>query len=183
MAGGQQNVLRSGNVVFSRWDPFRDLLTLQERIDRLTGEYATGWAPPVDLYETSERYEVIVEVPGLARDEIHIRIEAGTLTIEGERRSPDVPCEQYHRIERGHGRFVRSFQLPDAVDSTATTADPVTAYDHQRAEGVAPRAPPRSGSLVRGTADHAQTDWDRPAAHRERPRGRACADGPDATGR
>ena len=110
-------------MAFTRWDPFRDLLSLHERIDRLSGGYAAGWAPPVDLYETPDRYEVIVEVPGLTRDQVQIRIAEGTLTIEGERRSPDVPCEQYHRVERGHGRFTRSFQLRDTVDSGATTAD------------------------------------------------------------
>ena len=110
-------------MAFTRWDPFRDLLSLHERIDRLSGGYAAGWAPPVDLYETPDRYEVIVEVPGLTRDQVQIRIAEGTLTIEGERRSPDVPCEQYNRVERGHGRFTRSFQLRDTVDSGATTAD------------------------------------------------------------
>lgn len=110
-------------VAFARWDPFRDLLTLQERMDRLSGEYAAGWAPPVDLYETSDRYEVIVEVPGLSRDQIQIHLQDGTLTIEGERGSPDVSCEQYHRVERGHGRFSRSFQLREPIEASAITAD------------------------------------------------------------
>ena len=110
-------------MAFARWDPFRDLLTLQERIDRLSGEQAAGWAPPADLYETSDRYEVIVEVPGLSREQIEIRIQEGALTIEGERRSPDVPCEQYHRVERGHGRFSRSFPLREPIDANAINAD------------------------------------------------------------
>jgi HSP20 family protein len=110
-------------VAFARWDPFRDLLTLHERIERLSGEHAAGWAPPVDLYETADRYEVIVEVPGLSRDQIQIHVQDGTLTIEGERRSPDVSCELYHRVERGHGRFARSFQLREAIDSNAISAD------------------------------------------------------------
>ena len=110
-------------MAFARWDPFRDLLTLHERIERLSGEHAAGWAPPVDLYETPDRYEVIVEVPGLSRDQIQIHVQDGTLTIEGERRSPDVSCELYHRIERGHGRFTRSFQLRDVIDSSEISAD------------------------------------------------------------
>lgn len=110
-------------MAFASWDPFRDLLTLQERIDNLSGERAAGWAPPVDLYETSDRYEVVVEVPGLSRDQIQIHVQDGMLTIEGERPSPDVSCEQYHRIERGHGRFSRSFQLHEPIEATAINAD------------------------------------------------------------
>ena len=110
-------------VAFARWDPFRDLLTLQERIDGLSGEHAAGWAPPVDLYETSDYYEVVVEVPGLSRDQIQIHVQDGMLTIEGERRSPDVPCEQYHRVERGHGRFSRSFELREPIQASEINAD------------------------------------------------------------
>lgn len=110
-------------MAFARWDPFRDLLTLHERIERLSGEHAAGWAPPVDLYETADHYEVIVEVPGLSRDQIQIHVQDGTLTIEGERRSPDVSCELYHRVERGHGRFTRSFQLRDVINSSEISAD------------------------------------------------------------
>jgi HSP20 family protein len=75
------------------------------------------------LYETSDRYEVIVEVPGLSREQIEIRIQEGVLTIEGERRSPDVSCEQYLRVERGHGRFSRSFQLREPIEGNAINAD------------------------------------------------------------
>ena len=110
-------------MAFARWDPFRDLLTLEERIDGLSAEQAAEWVPPTDWYETSDRYEVIVEVPGLAREQIEIRIQEGVLTIEGERRSPDVPCEQYHRVERGHGRFSRSFSLREPIDGNAIKAD------------------------------------------------------------
>ena len=110
-------------VAFARWDPFRDLLTLQERIDRLSGEQAAGWAPPIDLCETTDRYHVIVEMPGLTRDQFQIRVQEGVLTIEGERGSADVPCEQYHRVERGHGRFSRSFQLRDPIEPDAIKAD------------------------------------------------------------
>jgi len=110
-------------VAFARWDPFRDLLSLQERIDRLSGEHATGWAPPVDLFETPDRYEVTIEVAGLTRDQIQVHVQNGILTIEGERSSADLPCEHYHRVERGHGRFSRSFQLRDPIDSGDISAD------------------------------------------------------------
>ena len=110
-------------MAFARWDPFHDLLTLQERIDRPSGDNAPGWAPPIDLYETADRYQVIVEVPGLVRDQIQVRVRDGVLTIEGERGAAGVPCEQYHRVERGHGRFSRSFQLRDPIETDAVNAD------------------------------------------------------------
>jgi HSP20 family protein len=122
MARPNQNVLRFG-VAFARWDPFRDLLTLQERLDRLTGEPAMGWAPPVDLFETSDHYEVIAEVPGLTRDQIRVQVQNGILTIDGERSTTCLPCEQHHRVERGHGWFSRSFQLHEPIASDGVDAD------------------------------------------------------------
>lgn len=105
-----------------RWDQFHDLLTRQEWIDRGSG-VTTGWAPPVDVLETPDRYHISVEVPGLSRGQIQIQIHDGTLTIEGERPAPDASCEQYHCVERGHGRFSRSFLLPEPIDADAVGAD------------------------------------------------------------
>ena len=117
-----QNVLRFV-VPFAHWDPFRDLLSLQDRLDALTGERTAGWAPPVDLFETPDHYEVIAEVPGLSRDDVRVQVQNGILTIEGERSSTCLPCEQHHRVERGHGKFTRSFRLHEPIDSTAVSAD------------------------------------------------------------
>jgi HSP20 family protein len=110
-------------VAFTRWDPLRDLLTLQERIDRLGDTGAGGWTPPVDLYETADAYVVTAELPGLRREDIDIRYQNGHLSIQGTRRTPDVPCERYHRVERGHGSFLRRFALPLAVTIDAIGAD------------------------------------------------------------
>lgn len=110
-------------MAFAHWDPLHDLLTLQERIDCLSGE-TSGWAPPVDLCETSDRYQLVVELPGLARDDVHIRVQQNTLTVEGERpAASDARRELYHRVERGHGRFSRSFRLREPIDAEAITAD------------------------------------------------------------
>ena len=111
------------NVAFSRWDPFRDLLALHEQLGQLVGSDAPGWTPPVDLYETAGGYVLTAEVPGLRRDEIEIHAEESRVVIRGERSAGHVPCEQYHRVERGHGRFSRAFVLPEPIDVDNVSAD------------------------------------------------------------
>jgi HSP20 family protein len=109
-------------VAFARWDPIRDLLAIQQRLDRFKPGPA-GWAPPVDLHETAEAYVVTAEVPGLDRQDLEIQMHDGRLTLSGVRREPAHTCEQYHRVERGHGSFSRTFQLPVPVDAERITAD------------------------------------------------------------
>jgi HSP20 family protein len=109
-------------VAFARWDPIRDLLAIQQRLDRFAPGPA-GWTPAVDVYETADRYVVTAEVPGMHRDEVDITVHEGRLTIAGARRQADTRCEQYHRVERGHGSFSRTFQLPSPVDGDRVTAD------------------------------------------------------------
>jgi HSP20 family protein len=110
-------------VAFTRWDPLRDLLTLHEQIGQLVGSDAPGWTPPVDLFETDDAFVLTAELPGLRRSEIDIQAEESRIVIRGERTSSQVSCEQYHRVERGHGRFSRGFMLPESIDVEAVTAD------------------------------------------------------------
>ena len=110
-------------VAFTRWDPLRDLLALQERMERLSGHDVGGWTPPVDIFETAETYVVTAELPGLQRSDLEIRDHDGQLTLQGTRRAPEVPCERYHRVERGHGAFFRRFALPTSIDALAINAD------------------------------------------------------------
>ncbi len=108
-------------VAFARWDPFRDLLTIQHRLERLsTGPQ--GWTPAVDLCETANAFILTAELPGVTRDQVRIDIRDGRLTLQG-RREARVSCEQYHQVERGHGEFCRSFVLPQAVDTTGIAAE------------------------------------------------------------
>jgi HSP20 family protein len=108
-------------VAFARWDPLRDLLAIQHRLERLsTGPQ--GWAPAVDLCETADAFIVTAELPGVARDQVRIEVQEGRLTLHG-RRDARVPCEQYHQVERGHGEFSRSFALPPSVDAEHIAAD------------------------------------------------------------
>lgn len=109
-------------MAFTRWDPIRDLLAIQQRLDRFAPGPA-GWIPPVDLHETPDHYVLTAELPGLKREDLDIHMHDGQLTLSGVRREREVACEQYHRVERGHGSFSRTFQLPVPVDADHIVAD------------------------------------------------------------
>ena len=109
-------------MAFARWDPLRDLLAIQQRLDRFAPGPA-GWQPPVDLYETADAYVLTAEIPGVDREDIDIQTGEGRLVLSGTRQERPVACEQFHRLERGHGSFQRTFQLPLPVDHAAVTAD------------------------------------------------------------
>jgi HSP20 family protein len=109
-------------VAFGRWDPIRDLLAIQQRLDPFAPGPA-AWVPPVDLQETADQYILTAELPGLAREDIDIQLQDGRLTLSGVRRERGITCEQYHRVERGHGSFSRSFQLPVPVEAKRVSAD------------------------------------------------------------
>jgi len=109
-------------MAFPRWDPIRDLLAIQQRLDRFAPG-PTGWIPAIDVHETVEEYVITAELSGLAREDVHIQVGDGQVQISGQRREPDIPYEQYHRVERGHGTFTRTFKLPLPVDAERVTAD------------------------------------------------------------
>jgi len=117
----------------TRWDPFRDLLTIQDEMARLfdraytgrgggTGEGATprlrGWVPALDIAEEEDSYLVSAELPGVKADDLDITLEEGLLTIQGERRfEEETGGRQYHRIERHYGSFRRAITLPSQVQA------------------------------------------------------------------
>jgi HSP20 family protein len=109
-------------VAFARWDPLRDLLAIQHRLERLDSSAPQGWAPAVDLCETADALIVTAELPGLSRDQVRIEVQDGRITLQG-RRDARVPCEQYHQVERGHGEFSRTFALPSSVEVEMISAD------------------------------------------------------------
>lgn len=123
-------------MTITRWDPFREMTTLQNRVNRLFSEVygrtdedsmlASGaWMPPVDVYETPQHELVIkAELPDMRREDIQLTVENNTLTLRGERgRDAEVKEEQFHRVERAYGTFSRSFTLPPTVDSNRVTAE------------------------------------------------------------
>src|SRR5512140_2174956 len=111
-----------------RWDPFRDVVTLRDKMNRLfedavaaRGEVkdmiTSSWSPAVDIYETESELVLSAEIPGIDEKDIEIKIEGNTLSIKGERKfEQETREENYHRIERSYGSFYRSFSLPGTVD-------------------------------------------------------------------
>ena len=111
-------------------DPWKDFGSLQERINRMFDdtirtlhptdgeELEKGtWAPAVDIYETNDSFVVSADLPGLNKDEIQIDLKDNTLTLKGEKKFEEkVSKDNYIRVERAYGSFVRSFTLPQNVD-------------------------------------------------------------------
>jgi HSP20 family protein len=108
------------------WDPYRELSTLQDRVNRLFGsprrereeEMNLGaWIPPVDIVEEKDRILLTAELPGFQENDVEVQMEGGVLTIRGERKSEsEKEGRTFHRMERSYGQFVRSFTLPNNVD-------------------------------------------------------------------
>jgi HSP20 family protein len=103
------------------WDPMRDLLIMQERLDSLFGRATPGWVPLVDLYETPESYVVAAELPGMARDDFQIDVADNTLTLRGRRSESGTP-QRYQQLECGLGQFSRSFRFADDIQTDAINA-------------------------------------------------------------
>lgn len=115
-------------MAFIRWDPLRDLMEFQERMNRLFDKSVARtrkeqvlprgmWTPSVDIYETVDAIVIDVELAEINIDELVVDVERDVLTIKGERPlSKEAKPEQYHLIERSYGPFSRSFTLPESVD-------------------------------------------------------------------
>ena len=104
----------------------RDLRVWQERLERLSAHHPDSWTPPIDVYETDDRYVIAAELPGLAREQIELALEDSRLTIRGQRidrtaSSGDVI--HFHQVERGHGAFARTFEFGSKIDTEAVSAD------------------------------------------------------------
>ncbi|HXB55889.1 MAG TPA: Hsp20/alpha crystallin family protein [Vicinamibacteria bacterium] len=121
-----------------RWEPFRDLIGLQERMNRLFDESFRGinrtggeedwvggsWAPAVDIYEQNGNIVLKAELPGIDPKDVDVRVENNILTLRGERKlENEVKRENYHRVERAYGSFTRSFTLPNVVDTEKIKAE------------------------------------------------------------
>jgi HSP20 family protein len=105
------------------WDPVRDLLSMQERLESLFGRATAAWSPPVDLVELTDRYVVSVELPGLTREAVEIEYADGVLTVRGRQRDTGCCPERYQQLERGQGEFRRSFRFDRSVDAERISAD------------------------------------------------------------
>lgn len=121
-------------TVVTRWDPFRELNTLQRQMNRLFEEQYSGgreesltsgaFVPPVDIYEDEHSIQLKLEVPGIEEKDLDIKVENNTLIVSGERKlESEQKEENFRRIERRYGSFVRSFTLPNTVNPDEITAD------------------------------------------------------------
>ena len=121
-------------MAITRWDPFRDVLTLQNRLNSLFQDYGrssgendlvstAAFVPPVDIYEDEHKIVLKLEVPGLKQEDLDIQLENNTLAIKGERKfEKEEKEENFHRIERRYGSFFRSFSVPTTVNPEAVKA-------------------------------------------------------------
>jgi len=118
-----------------RYDPFRDLRTLQEEVNRLFSTNLTrafgdegigrgAWAPSVDIYENKDQIVLEAELPGMKQEDFDLTIENNVITLRGERRFEKTDeSDNYHRVERSYGSFTRSFTLPPTVSSEGAQAE------------------------------------------------------------
>src|SRR5579863_8582463 len=120
-------------TVLTRFEPFREFSTLQDRMNRLFRDsFSEGreealttstFAPAVDVYEDEHSITLKIEVPGIDEKEVDVRIENNTLTVHGERKfEKEEKEENYRRVERQYGSFTRSFTLPQTVDQESVSA-------------------------------------------------------------
>jgi HSP20 family protein len=105
------------------WDPVRDLLTMQGRLESLFGQATPGWVPPVDLVEAGDRYVLTLEVPGLDRSDVVLEFADQVLTVRGARPVDTCGPERYQQLERGQGPFSRAFRFGSPVLSTEIVAE------------------------------------------------------------
>ena len=117
-----------------RWEPFRELASLQNEVNRLfntafdtpapgNGGTLRRWMPAMDLVETDDQFVLRADLPGMSEEDVRIEVEDSTLTISGERKAEHETKEEgYYRVERGYGAFSRALTLPRGVDPSAVTA-------------------------------------------------------------
>jgi len=121
-----------------RYEPFRNLVTVQDRMNRIfeeafrgaprgtEEEWALGgaWAPAVDIYEHEGNLVLKAELPGIDLKDVDVQVENNVLTLRGERKfDAEVKREEYHRVERAYGTFSRSFTLPNVIDTAKIKAE------------------------------------------------------------
>jgi HSP20 family protein len=110
----------------TRWEPFRDLATLQDRVSRIFDDVITRprreaeqedltaghWSPPADIFETAESIVIRVEVPGVEQQALDVELQENRLIVQGNRALEEMAGRSYHRVERSYGTFRRVFSLP-----------------------------------------------------------------------
>ena len=137
--------------MLTRWDPFRDMLSMRRTMDRLIDQSLTGdgengqadWLLPLDVIEQDNEYIVKASLPGVKPDDIDVTFNKGVLTVKGETKEESDKVEgQYHMRERRYGSFSRSIALPSSIDANAIRAeyqDGILALRLPKTEEVKPK--------------------------------------------
>lgn len=119
----------------ARLNPVREMEELESRMERLLRNWVAwpelkqplavaDWAPQVDITEDEKEYLVKAEVPGVNKEDLKVKVEDGTLSIAGERKSEkEEKGKKYHRVERSYGSFERSFTLPEATEANKISSE------------------------------------------------------------
>ncbi len=117
---------------FKNWDPIQELDEFQNRLTSLFGRsrggeggfMASEWSPAVDIVEDEKEFLIKAELPEIKKEDVHVNVENGVLTIRGERKfEKEEKNKRYHRCERSYGSFTRSFSLPEEADSSHVRAE------------------------------------------------------------
>lgn len=142
-------------------DPFRDMMTLREKMNRLFDETYRGkeeetdiktgvWTPTVDIHESNKNLVLTAELPGIKEEDVEVNIDGNTLSISGKREfEEETKKEDYHRIERSYGSFFRSFTLPSYIDQENVKAE----YDNGLLKVTMPKKPelkPKKVKVLKG---------------------------------
>jgi HSP20 family protein len=118
-------------MTITRFDPYREVMALQNRVNSLFRDMSGGddpvaassFVPAVDIYEDPQKVMLKLEVPGIDQKDLDVRVENHTLTVKGERKfEAEEKEENFHRIERRYGSFYRAFTLPNTVDTENVAA-------------------------------------------------------------
>jgi HSP20 family protein len=121
-------------TVLTRWEPYRELTSLQNCLSRLFEEHygngregsrtANAFVPPVDVYEDEHGIQLKLEVPGIEQKDLDVKVETNVLTVSGERKfEKEEKEENFRSVERRYGSFTRSFTLPNTVNAEDVSAD------------------------------------------------------------
>lgn len=119
-----------------RWEPVRELSSLQTDMNRLFNTFfdapapgshdngpARRWVPPMDLVEIDDHFVLRADLPGLTQDDVNLEVEDDVLTVSGERKAEhEEQREGFYRVERSFGAFRRSLTLPEGVDAEGVEA-------------------------------------------------------------
>lgn len=106
------------------WSPLREFDDLFSRFPTLASENLarSAWLPPVDISETEDAYQIEIEIPAVAGDDVSVSVKDGVLSVTGERKFEKEIEGKRHRVERRFGKFTRSFRLPENVDEESISA-------------------------------------------------------------